>query len=96
MSMKRSKEVRRGNSRDTDENDGFFSPKAAPKQWDWEKDVASQPDESFAQYAPKSRFAQHAFLVHPKFGKGVVIDVEPSRVEVLFQDGPKKLAHGLP
>jgi len=95
MSMKRSKEVRRGNSRDTDDNDGFFSPKAAAKKWDWEKDVASQPDEAFAQYAPKSRFAKEAFVMHPKFGKGVVVDVEPSRVEVLFQDGPKKLAHGL-
>ena len=33
--------------------------------------------------------------MHAKFGKGIVVDVEPSRVEVLFQDGPKKLAHGL-
>src|SRR3982751_2094118 len=95
MSMKRSKEVRRHSGREEEGSDGFFTPKAAAKQWDWEKDVSSQPDDAFAQYSPKSRFANHAFLVHPKFGKGVVIDVEPSRVEVLFQDGPKKLAHGL-
>jgi hypothetical protein len=94
MSMKRSKEVRR-RGRDNDENDGFFTPKPAAKQWDWEKDVSPQPDESFAQYAPQARFARDAFVLHPKFGKGVVIDVETSRVEVLFQDGPKKLAHGL-
>ena len=94
MSMKRSKEVRR-RDKESDGTDGFFCPKAAVKQWDWEKDVNSQPDESFAQYAPKARFAKDSFLIHPKFGKGVVIDVEPSRVEVLFQDGPKKLAHGL-
>jgi len=92
--MKRTKEVRR-RGRDDGDNDGFFSTKAAAKQWDWEKDVASQPDELFAKYAPQSRFAKDAFVLHAKFGKGVVIDVEPSRVEVLFQDGPKKLAHGL-
>jgi hypothetical protein len=93
MSMKRSKEVRR-RGRDSDEND-FFSSKQAAKAWDWEKDVSSQPDELFAKYAPKARFAKDALVVHAKFGKGVVIDVEPSRVEVLFQEGPKKLAHGL-
>ena len=95
MSMKRSKEVRRHSGREEESGDGFFKPKQAAKQYDWEKDVSSQPDESFTKYAPQSRFAKDAFVVHPKFGKGIVIDVEPSRVEVLFQDGPKKLAHGL-
>ena len=45
-------------------------------------------------YAFTSRFEKGALLAHPKFGKGVVIDVEPQRVEVLFEDGPKKLGHG--
>ncbi len=93
MSMKRAKEVRR-RGRDGEESD-FFSSKAAAKQWDWEKDVASQPDELFNKYSPQARFAKDAFLLHPKFGKGVVLDVDASRVEVLFQEGPKKLAHGL-
>jgi hypothetical protein len=94
MSMKRSKEVRR-RGRDSEDDNGFFSAKAAGKQWDWDKDVASQPDEVFTSYAPKERFAKDAFVLHAKFGKGVVVDVEPSRATVLFQDGPKKLAHGL-
>src|SRR4051812_37136563 len=93
MSMKRSKEVKRRGREN--EGEDFFANKTAAKQWDWEKDVASQPEEAFAPYAPKSRFTKGALLVHAKFGKGVVLDVEPSRVEVLFQDGPKKLAHGL-
>ena len=93
MSMKRSKEVRR-RGREGDEND-FFSNKPAAKQWDWEKDVSSQPDELFNKYSPQARFAKDAFVIHAKFGKGVVIDVDASRVEVLFQEGPKKLAHGL-
>lgn len=94
MSMKRSKEVRR-HGRDSDEADGFFSSKTAAKQWDWEKDVSPQADDLFAKYAPKGRFAKDALVLHAKFGKGVVVDVEPTRVEVLFQDGTKKLAHGL-
>jgi hypothetical protein len=94
MSMKRSKEVRRRGRDDEGEN-GFFSTKAPGKQWDWEKDVASQPDDAFMAYAPKERFAKDAFVVHTKFGKGVVVDVEASRATVLFHDGPKKLAHGL-
>ena len=92
--MKRSKEVRR-RGRETEGDDGFFSPKPAAKQWDWDKDVSAQPDELFAKYAPKDRYARDALVIHPKFGKGVVVDVDPTRVEVLFQDGPKKLAHGL-
>jgi hypothetical protein len=94
MSMKRSKEVRR-RGRETEGDDGFFSSKPAAKQWDWEKDVGPQPDELFAKYGPKERYTRDALLMHPKFGKGVVIDVDPARVEVLFQDGPRKLAHGL-
>ncbi len=93
MSMKRSKEVRRG--RESEGDGGFFSPKQPPKEWDWEKDVASQPDDAFTAYSPKSRFARAAYVSHVKFGKGIVIDVDPLRVEVLFSDGPRKLAHGL-
>ncbi len=94
MSMKRSKEVRR-RGREGGEDDGFLSGKNPQKQWDWEKDVSPQPDESFTKYAPQARFARDALIMHPKFGKGVVVDVDTQRVEVLFQDGPKKLAHGL-
>lgn len=95
MSMKRAKEVRRGPKDSGGDDDGFFSPKPAAKTWDWEKDVASQPDEAFAAYAATTRFAKEAFVTHPKFGKGVVVDADAQRVEVLFQDGAKKLAHGL-
>lgn len=93
MSMKRSKEVRR-RGRDDQESD-FFASKTEAKKWDWEKDISPQPDEAFTKYAPQGRFAKEALVMHAKFGKGIVIDVEPSRVEVLFHDGPKKLAHGL-
>jgi hypothetical protein len=94
MSMKRSKEVRR-RGRESEDEGGFFSTKAAAKVWDWEKDVSPQPDDVFTKYTPQGRFVKDAFVMHAKFGKGVVVDVEPTRVEVLFQDGPKKLVHGL-
>ena len=95
MSMKRSKEVRRGPKDSGKDDDGFFGPKTPEKKWDWEKDVSTQPDDAFAAYAPTNRYAKEAFVTHPKFGKGVVIGVDEGRVEVLFQDGAKKLAHGL-
>jgi hypothetical protein len=41
-----------------------------------------------------SRYTKGQLVIHPKFGKGVVSDVEQSRVEILFQEGKKKLGHG--
>ena len=40
-----------------------------------------------------ARFTKGQLLAHPKFGKGVVVAVEGQRIEVLFEDGPKKLGH---
>ncbi len=94
MSMKRAREVRR--SKDNEDDDGGFLTKRAPeKVWDWEKEISALPDDTFAAYSPKSTFAKAAFVAHSKFGKGVVIGVEQGKVEILFQEGPKKLAHGL-
>ena len=93
--MKRAKEVRRGPKDSAKDDDGFFSPKDPGRKWEWDKDVGAQPEGSFVKYAPSARYAKETLLVHPKFGKGVVVDAEQQRVEVLFQDGAKKLAHGL-
>ena len=94
MSMKRAREVRRTRDNEGDD-DGFLTKRPAEKVWDWEKEVAALPNDTFAAYSPKSTFAKAAFVSHVKFGKGVVIGVEPGKVEILFQDCPKKLAHGL-
>ena len=93
--MKRIKEVRRGPKDGASDDGGFFSPKPAARVWDWEKDVSAHPDDTFAAYAPSAKYVTEALLTHPKFGKGVVVEVEPQRATVLCQDGPKKLAHGL-
>lgn len=92
--MKRAREVRRGTEK-VDENDGFMTKRAPEKEWDWATEVAVLADDSFAVYSPKSTFAKASFVAHPKFGKGVVVAVEQSKVEILFQEGPKKLAQGL-
>lgn len=94
MSMKRVKEARRGRD-DAADDDGSLTPKKPEKKWDWEKDVSSQPDSVFAAYTPKAKFAKEAFVLHSKFGKGVVVAAEPQKIDILFQEGSKKLAHSL-
>jgi len=43
-----------------------------------------------------TRFSKGDLITHPKFGKGLVLGVEGTRIEVLFQDGKKKLGHATP
>ncbi len=91
MSMKRSKESNAA-AGDDSHTDGFFRPETEAKKWIGKGHRLN--DEAFT-LAPQQALAKEALVIHAKFGKGIVVDVEPSRVEVLFQDGPKKLAHGL-
>jgi hypothetical protein len=43
----------------------------------------------------KGTFQKGAFLLHPVFGKCVVVAVEGRHIVVLCQEGKKKLAHAL-
>ena len=88
MSIKRSKEV---SSRSPRERAEDALAKEAIKKWNWTKDVANQPDESFQRYATTGKFAKEAYLLHSKFGKGVVTNVEGAHIDVLFEDGTRKL-----
>jgi len=91
--MKRSKPRSFGAGREESSDDSFWSkPQAAEPTWD--QAVAGQPDEAFSAYAMQSRFAKGQLVTHGKFGRGVVVDTDPLRVEILFQDGKKKLGHG--
>jgi len=91
MSIKRSK-PRNFGSRDHDDSAGFGGKKEeAPKTW--AEQTGGKEDAAFAPYAMTARFAKGALILHPKFGKGVVIGVEGAKVEVLFEDGQKKLGH---
>jgi hypothetical protein len=41
-----------------------------------------------------NKYTKGGYILHPKFGKGIIASVEGSRVIVLFADGTKKLGHG--
>lgn len=88
MSIKRTKEL---SSRSPREREADAIAKAADKKWNWTKDVANQPDESFTRYATTGKFTKETFLLHSKFGKGVVTGVEGAHIDVLFEDGTRKL-----
>jgi hypothetical protein len=94
MSIKRTKQRTYGNSRDADTESSPFGTKPVEPVKTWTEQLEGKPDESFVAYAFTSRFEKGALLTHPKFGKGVVVGVEPQRIEVLFEEGPKKLGHG--
>ena len=91
MSMKRAKQRTSGREKDT-ETDFWAKPKEAEKTW--EEQVGSKPDEAFAPFKLAEKYSLGQLIVHSKFGKGVVVDVEPARIEILFQEGKKKLGHG--
>jgi hypothetical protein len=94
MSMKRSKQRSSGSGRSAAEEDHAWAKPPEPEPaW---AEVEGKPDESFVPFAMSSRFAKGDLIRHPKFGKGLVLAVEGTRIEVLFQDGKKKLGHAVP
>jgi hypothetical protein len=96
MSMKRSKQRSSGSSRlsggGDDETHPWAKPTGPEPTW---SDVESKPDESCVAFTLSARYAKGDFIMHPKFGKGLVLSAEPTRIEVLFKDGKKKLGHAV-
>lgn len=88
--MKRVKQRTFGNGKE-DENDPWAKPKVAEPTW--EEATAGKTDDAFTAYAMTAKFAKGQLLHHVKFGKGLVLDTTGTSVEVLFQDGKKKLGH---
>lgn len=93
MSMKRAKQRTGGREKDT-EIDYWAKPTEPEKSW--EEQVEGKPDEAFTPYSMAEKYTKGQLVLHSKFGKGVVVDVELVRVEILFQEGKKKLGHGQP
>jgi hypothetical protein len=94
MSMKRTKQRTAGSGRNSgDEPDAWAKPPEPEPTW---AEVESKPEQSFVPFALSSRYAKGDLILHPKFGKGLVLGAEPTRIEVLFQDGKKKLGHATP
>lgn len=94
MSMKRSKQRGSGGGREKGDPGTDFWAKPKEPEKSWEQAIEGQPDEAFAAYAMTSRYTKGQLVSHPKFGKGVVTDADATRVEILFQEGKKKLGHG--
>jgi hypothetical protein len=92
MSIKRSK-PRSFGSRDQNEDETGFGAKKVEPPKNWADETGGKEDAAFAPYAVTTKFTKGALLQHTKFGKGLVIDVEGARIEVLFEDGTKKLGH---
>jgi hypothetical protein len=92
MSIKRTKQ-RSFSSRDAGDSPSGFGNKPAEPVKTWGEQVTGKPEADFTPYAMTARFAKGAFIQHAKFGKGVVVEVEGPRVEVLFEEGTKKLGH---
>jgi hypothetical protein len=92
MSMKRTKQ-RGAGGRDKDTDIDFWAKPSEPEKT-WEEQVEGQADDTFTPYALSERYAKGQLVLHSKFGKGIVVDVEANRVEILFQEGKKKLGHG--
>jgi hypothetical protein len=89
MSMKRTKQRTSGSGRDS-ENESPAWGKPADPEPTW-ADVVAKPEGSFIPFVLSTRYAKGSLILHPKFGKGLVLGVEGTRIEVLFQDGKKKL-----
>lgn len=67
-----------------------------PKPPKWKEAVAEQPDGAFAAYATASTFEKDALVAHSKFGKGIVLEVDGNKIQILFEEGIRKLLHGTP
>ncbi len=91
MSIKRSKTATRGKARAGDGT--LFGAKNSEPKWNWKEHVSEEPEDAFLSYDMGNTFAKKALIKHSKFGKGLVIAVDGVRIEVLFEDGTKKLAH---
>ncbi len=93
MSIKRTKQRSFGRDAGGDDDESPFFKKAAEPQPTWD-DVKDKPEDAFVPYAMTSRFAKGALIQHSKFGRGIVVAVEATSIQVLFEEGTKKLGHG--
>jgi hypothetical protein len=93
MSIKRTKQRSYGAGRGGSSEDDYFAKPAEPEK-SWDEHMADKTDDQFTPYAMTNRYTKGTLILHSKFGKGVVTHVEATHVQVLFQEGAKKLGHG--
>jgi hypothetical protein len=94
MSIKRSKQRSHGSGRDAGDSGDYFAKPKNPEK-NWEQHMEGKTDTDFLPYAMSNRYVLGAFVAHSKFGRGIVVSVDSTNVQILFQDGTKKLGHGV-
>lgn len=63
----------------------------------WEHAIAGRPSGAFKPYRITLVLHEGELIHHSKFGDGVVARViDQGKVEILFKDGPRTMAHGQP
>jgi hypothetical protein len=61
----------------------------------WERAIAGQPVGAFKPYRTSLTFGEGELIHHTKFGDGVVAKViDRGKIEILFKDGSRTMAHG--
>jgi hypothetical protein len=92
MSIHRPKRVTYRTSRDSASASDSSKEAKAPE---WAEAVEGKGPKDFKPYAVSSSYAPGDLVRHAKFGHGVVLSAESNKMEVLFESGPRKLAHAL-
>jgi hypothetical protein len=66
------------------------------RERDWEKSVSGRSPDEFKPYSITGNFTDKDLIRHKKFGDGVVLQVvDKNKIEVMFREGSKVLAHGM-
>jgi hypothetical protein len=66
------------------------------REQSWEKAINGRSVSEFKPYNVSAVFTEGDVIRHKKFGEGVVMRViDAQKIEVLFRDEPRTLAHGL-
>jgi hypothetical protein len=94
MSMKRTKKATATTRAGASDGSLGFNPPSLEVPV-WEEVVGALGADGFTTYAPAQTYKRDTLLDHAKFGRGKVLAVDGGRIEVLFSDGVKKLAHGV-
>lgn len=92
MSIHRPKRV---SFRSNRESSTSLEPQADERPASWAEAVEGKGDSDFRAYSVKETYVPGDGVSHPKFGPGVVVGVEPNKMDVLFESGERKLAHSL-
>ncbi len=59
----------------------------------WESHVAGKDPANFTPFTIDKRFEVGALVSHKRFGQGCVVEVKDGKIDVLFREGRRLLAH---